>query len=747
MANLEVVKYFAEQIQWIFSAVEAILNRTPVPPIESPPGGQVGKLINSVKDLASQYEKLDQQVGEFSQKEKELLNTISSLQTELSLEKETAFNSSMLDDQLKRLERRVEELGSANQALKDHNQYLIDQLNISKEELSSKDQLEQRLNLREIEIKQLSEKSDVAESSAKGLQSEIAKISEQLRGEVHAFHAVKKIADLIGIALQPQEVLKRACQIPVEFIGFKRSATILKDEPSDGYIPIQSSGFNPSLAAIFKALRFREQEMPLITELMARKRPIFIEDCRKAGSKAKVFLANGTIESFETARPLLSNDFVERFDSYSVLAVPFISRGRPSGVILVDYGNMAHQFSETEVVAMDALGQLIGVALDNVHNYHDTSMRLLELERKQGTVAVLKEMEEAMFSTNQAEQIISTAISMMPRAIACEWVSVLLADRHANGFFVLGNLGNLIRGKGTIPFEHTIFDGLFRADQVLHRPNLHSESKLSFLDQHLVSHGIGSDLVFPLPVDGEIIGLLHLCNRRVAGFSQEDIIVGQQIAGKLAEALRRATAQRASDRREQDGTFEMVQSLIQSVSDKDSRLGDYRDQMIACGLEIAKGLELDEEQGQWIKYAIVLHDIGKSTLPSHILNKKDILTEKEVAVLRNHPIQGAEMIKNFRFTELIEGIKFVKFVVPFIRHSYERWDGTGFPDGMKGDAIPVGSRILAVVNAYSAMMTDRPYRQALPAEDAIREIQNASGTHFDPRVVELFLNYSKRQTS
>ena len=169
--------------------------------------------------------------------------------------------------------------------------------------------------------------------------------------------------------------------------------------------------------------------------------------------------------------------------------------------------------------------------------------------------------------------------------------------------------------------------------------------------------------------------------------------------------------------------------------------------MIACGVEIARRFDLDAEQQQWIKYAIVLHDIGKSSIPEHILNKKEPLTDKEIAVLRTYPIQGAEMVKNFRFSEIIDGMKFVNNVAPLVRHSYERWDGSGYPDGLSGEEIPQGARILSVVNACAAMMMDRPYRKALRPEEVIKEIKEGAGSQFDPKVVDHFFHFFQAQNN
>lgn len=126
----------------------------------------------------------------------------------------------------------------------------------------------------------------------------------------------------------------------------------------------------------------------------------------------------------------------------------------------------------------------------------------------------------------------------------------------------------------------------------------------------------------------------------------------------------------------------------------------------------------------------MLHDIGKIGINESILNKPGKLSEEEYEMVKLHPKMGADIIK---------GIKFLEPVVPIIYHHQERYDGKGYPDGIKGEQIPIGARIIAVLDTYDAMTTDRPYRKALSREAAIAEVKRCSGTQFDPQVVEVFL--------
>jgi len=131
-----------------------------------------------------------------------------------------------------------------------------------------------------------------------------------------------------------------------------------------------------------------------------------------------------------------------------------------------------------------------------------------------------------------------------------------------------------------------------------------------------------------------------------------------------------------------------------------------------------------------LEHGVLLHDIGKIGIPDHILLKQGPLTPAEWKIMRTHPEIGKRVI---------DRIPFLKAAIPIVYHHHERWDGTGYPDGLSGEAIPLGARIFAVADALDAMTFDRPYSRAIPFEQAAREILRCAGTHFDPAVVQTFL--------
>ena len=137
-----------------------------------------------------------------------------------------------------------------------------------------------------------------------------------------------------------------------------------------------------------------------------------------------------------------------------------------------------------------------------------------------------------------------------------------------------------------------------------------------------------------------------------------------------------------------------------------------------------------------VTFAARYHDTGKIGIPDNVLFKQDQLDKLEWQFMRQHPVIGAELIEKGNGGLGLNGD--LSSVVLAVRHHHERWDGAGYPDGLRGEDIPLPARIIAVADAYDAMTTDRPYRRAASMEEAVREILRCSGTQFDPVVVEAF---------
>ncbi len=171
-----------------------------------------------------------------------------------------------------------------------------------------------------------------------------------------------------------------------------------------------------------------------------------------------------------------------------------------------------------------------------------------------------------------------------------------------------------------------------------------------------------------------------------------------------------------------------IEALALAIEAKDETTGEHLQRVRVYAMELAKELGLSEDEKEALRAASVLHDIGKLAVPEHIISKPGKLTPEEFEKMKIHPIVGAE---------ILEQVRFPYPVVPIVRAHHEKWDGSGYPHGLAGEAIPIGARILAAVDCLDALASDRQYRKALPLDEAMAKVVADSGKSFDPQIVAI----------
>lgn len=163
---------------------------------------------------------------------------------------------------------------------------------------------------------------------------------------------------------------------------------------------------------------------------------------------------------------------------------------------------------------------------------------------------------------------------------------------------------------------------------------------------------------------------------------------------------------------------------------RDKETEGHSERVTRLTVRLAEAMGIQGEALVDIRRGALLHDIGKLGIPDAILHKTGGLNDQEMSVVRKHPMYAYDMLKGIGYLESA-------LAIPVFHH--EKWDGSGYPQGMKGEAIPISARIFAIVDVWDALISDRPYRKALPREDVIAYLKDQSGRHFDPLVVDVFM--------
>ncbi len=235
-----------------------------------------------------------------------------------------------------------------------------------------------------------------------------------------------------------------------------------------------------------------------------------------------------------------------------------------------------------------------------------------------------------------------------------------------------------------------------------------------------------SELSVPILVDGCVWGVLNIEAPDADAFGEADAVLLEAIAASLGSSIHRARLVADLER-----TFTTtLTALMSTVEAKDDYTASHEQQVAELTRRVALRLGLDATRASDAYYAALLHDVGKVAVPSEILLKPGPLNEDEWVIMRGHAAAGGT---------LVASIPAFAHLSPAVRASHERWDGSGYPDGLCGEQIPLAARIIAACDTYEAIVTDRPYRRARTSSEAATELRRVAGSQLDGRVVDALL--------
>lgn len=227
----------------------------------------------------------------------------------------------------------------------------------------------------------------------------------------------------------------------------------------------------------------------------------------------------------------------------------------------------------------------------------------------------------------------------------------------------------------------------------------------------------------PIINKGRLIGVLQAINKRNNLFTDYDAQLLGTISNQVAIAIENAKLYGEL----KETFYEIVFALADTIEKRDPYTGGHTKRVMDYCIAIANQMGLDRDEIEKLKLSAILHDIGKIGIRDSILLKEDKLSEEEYLAIQNHTIYGAEILKH---------VKKLEKIIPGVKYHHEKFDGSGYPEKLKKEEIPLIARIIAVADTFDAMTTDRPYRRGLSFEIALKELKNKAGTQFDPQIVD-----------
>lgn len=377
---------------------------------------------------------------------------------------------------------------------------------------------------------------------------------------------------------------------------------------------------------------------------------------------------------------------------------------------------------------------------ENERLFQELKAKTQELGSAVERLSSLNQIGHAMHSILDLRELLNFFVHQVSNQLQAERVSLMLLNKKAGELSINASVGldeRLIRevrvrvGEGIAGW--VVKEGKpllvvdIEKDPRFQRQTGRGYDTASFISAPLV-------LSVPIKSKDEVLGLINVNNKKNGGiFSETDLEFVATLAHQAAIAIENARLfdhLRLRTAELKEANFDSIKALAEALETKDVYTRGHSDRTVVHAEKIAQKLGLSETEIEKVKYAAILHDIGKIGIPEQILNKPAKLSKEEFELMKTHPVKGAEIIKH---------VKFLIPVVPLVRHDHERWDGKGYPDGLRGEGIPLGSRIVAIVDAYDAMTTDRVYRKAPGKEYVTTELIKNAGTQFDPNLVKLFL--------
>jgi response regulator RpfG family c-di-GMP phosphodiesterase len=325
----------------------------------------------------------------------------------------------------------------------------------------------------------------------------------------------------------------------------------------------------------------------------------------------------------------------------------------------------------------------------------------------------------ALEEFNRGIELIKHVIS---GTLGCQRVTILLRDDSGEQFTVVGPRDEANWGSSEIESNPDLVHKAVESRQVVQAPPQHgfTESETSGLLTVPLTHRSGGN-------GPEVFGVINISDKKgAAGFDESDLRIVRSIADVASVAM----SNLRNKQRLESSYFDTVGALARALEAKDRYTHGHSQRVCDMCLVLADALGFGPEEMDQIMFAATLHDVGKIGVPESILLKSGPLDKEEFERIRLHPVEGERMLKH---------ISFLTKAASVIRHHHERWDGKGYPDGLRGKDIELPARVMAIADSFDAMTTDRSYRQKLPHRQVMDELYKGKGTQFDPELVDLFV--------
>ncbi|MFP4466175.1 MAG: GAF domain-containing protein [Candidatus Goldiibacteriota bacterium] len=403
------------------------------------------------------------------------------------------------------------------------------------------------------------------------------------------------------------------------------------------------------------------------------------------------------------------------YETRNMLCVPVKYEKEILGVIQLLNKKKNGVFTQEDVDIVQPFLVYIAVLIKNAALAIENRKRIQSLEH-------VMDLTKYVNSTLDLDTLLEITLDISTKMLGGEAGSILFVDNDSDELVFAAATGKKKEKlkKRRVPAGSGIAGWVAREDVSLVVPDVKNDPRFCSKTDEDTKFKTRSILAVPLRTKDKLIGVVEVINKKGGSrFDEQDKALLEALANQAAVAIENARLYSET----KDMFLNTVKSLAAAIDTKDAYTRGHSEGVTELSVVIAKELGFSNAEIEELRIAALFHDIGKIGIEENILRKPSKLTKAEYAEIKKHPDFAANILRS---------IPQLENIIPIIRHHHERYDGNGYPAGLKGDEIPYYSRIIAIADTVDAMTTDRPYRKAMPFSASIKEIKKCSGTQFDP---------------